>query len=163
MCVSDLGLGLSTMQGVEMVNSALWGRPWVGENLEHVKIVAQSVGSHQQHSCNKHTHTHDRSLHGWRQRWGRLLLPCTYSIRWVLLPFTRMSLYFAFGVCLSCFMLMSRTFFLCYCWESLKSFCAWTVQWQQLGDCIKQWGAQLYMTQVTGLPVSVNLWWHHQG
>lgn len=57
-CVSDLGLSFSTMQGVEMVNSTLRGRPWVGENLEDVKVVAQRVSGYQQHSYNKHTHSH---------------------------------------------------------------------------------------------------------
>lgn len=56
-CVSHLGLSFPTMQSVEMMNGALRGGPWVGENLEDVKIVAQSVCSHQQHSYNKHTHT----------------------------------------------------------------------------------------------------------
>lgn len=119
-CVSDLGLSFSTVQGVEMVNSALWGRPWVGENLEDVKIVAQSVGSHQQHSCNKHTHTHGRSLHGWRQRWDLLLLLWIYSVQWVLLPLARMLLYFAFGVCLSCFMLWCPRHIFCVTVENLS-------------------------------------------
>lgn len=55
-----LGLSFPTMQGVEMMNGALRGRPWVGQNLEDVKIVAKSVGGHQQHSYNKHK-THARS------------------------------------------------------------------------------------------------------
>lgn len=61
-CVSHLGLSFPTMQSVEMMNSALRGGPWVGENLEDVKIVAQSVCSHQQHSYNKHTHTQSSAL-----------------------------------------------------------------------------------------------------
>lgn len=50
-CLSDLSLCFSAVQGVEMVNGALWGRPRVGEDLEDVKIVAQGVCSDQQHSC----------------------------------------------------------------------------------------------------------------
>lgn len=45
------------MQGVEMVNGALWGRPRVGEDLENVKIVAQGVRRDQQHSCKKDTNS----------------------------------------------------------------------------------------------------------
>lgn len=55
LCLSDLSLRFSPVQGVEMVNGALRGRPRVGEDLEDVKIMAQGVSSDQQHSCREDT------------------------------------------------------------------------------------------------------------
>lgn len=49
--ISNLGFSLAAMQCIKMVNGTLGGRPRVGEDLEDMEIVAQSVGSHQQHSC----------------------------------------------------------------------------------------------------------------
>lgn len=49
--ITDLGLGFSTVQCVQVVNSTLWRRPRMSEDLEDVKIVAQRVSSDQQHTC----------------------------------------------------------------------------------------------------------------
>ena len=43
-------------QSVEVVNSCLWGEPWVGQNVEHMEVVPLSTGSHQQITTVKSHH-----------------------------------------------------------------------------------------------------------
>lgn len=51
-----LGLSLSTVKCVEVVDSRLIGGPGVCEDLEHMEVMAQGVCSHQQHTWRQRDH-----------------------------------------------------------------------------------------------------------